>query len=87
MTKQFDASFVRDLLRATQYLHESCQLTHGALNTQSCMISVYWSLKLSDYGLNTVLDDMVLTDALSVHDTSVDGKLLVSNCAKFTHQN
>ncbi|CAM6004052.1 unnamed protein product [Sphagnum balticum] len=42
------------------------------------MISAYWSLKLSDYGLNTVLDEMAFNDVLSVHEASVDGKLLLS---------
>jgi hypothetical protein len=55
-----------------QYLHESCQLTHGALNTQSCMISRYWSLKLSDYGLNDVLDELARKEVLQVDVQSVD---------------
>ena len=90
MTKQFESSFIRDLLRvrirplspqprppfqAMQYLHESCQLTHGALNTQSCMISRYWSLKLCDYGLNNVIDEMTLADVTTAHEPIVDGRV------------
>jgi len=98
MTKQFETSFLRDLLRvgghecrctptrppiqAMQYLHESCQLAHGALNTQSCMISRYWSLKLSDYGLNDVLDELTLADVTTAHEPLVDSELLPS-CTPF----
>jgi len=36
------------------------------------MISSYWSLKLSDYGLNDVLDELVIADVLLAHPPTVD---------------
>jgi serine/threonine protein kinase len=37
------------------------------------MISRYWSLKLSDYGLNDVLDEMTRADVTTAHEPLVDG--------------
>jgi hypothetical protein len=36
------------------------------------MISLYWSLKLSDYGLNDVLDELTIANVLETHPPTVD---------------
>jgi hypothetical protein len=40
------------------------------------MISRYWSLKLSDYGLNIVVEEMTLNDVTTAHEPLVDSELL-----------
>jgi hypothetical protein len=49
-------------------------MAHGALNSQSCFITRYWSLKLGDYGLSDVLAELAHKDLLKFDAPTVDGK-------------
>jgi len=62
------------LLQGVQFLHESCQIAHGSLNTQSCFITHHWSLKLCDYGLNDVLTELAHQNIIKIDAPTVEGK-------------
>ena len=66
LTKDFRESFVRDIMKGVAFLHESCQIAHGSMNTHTCLVTQYWSLKLSDYGLNDVLDEFASRDMIVI---------------------
>ena len=56
------------------YLHDTCQLVHGALTTRSCFVTKYWTIKLSDYGLNDVIDELIQNDMIiPVGERTIDG--------------
>jgi tRNA A-37 threonylcarbamoyl transferase component Bud32 len=58
------------------YLHDTCQLVHGALTTRSCFVTKYWTIKLSDFGLNDVIDELVHNDMIiAVGERTIDGNL------------
>jgi hypothetical protein len=50
-------------------------MAHGVLNSQSCFITRYWSLKLGDYGLNGVLAELAHDDILKFGAPTVDGMM------------
>ena len=62
------------LVQGLQFLHETCQIAHGALNARSCLVSQYWSLKLCDFGLNSVLDELVERDMIVIETDDVESK-------------
>ena len=70
MNPEFTTSFVRDLINGTTYLHESAQMAHGSLNTRSCLITNYWTLKLSDYGLNEVMNELATKEMIQMDEVS-----------------
>jgi len=56
------------------YLHDTCQLVHGALTTRSCFVTKYWTIKLSDYGLNDVIDELIQNEMIMpVGERTIDG--------------
>ena len=59
LTDLFKSAFMRDLSKALVYLHDTLKIAHGQLNTDTCLVSQYWSLKLTDFGLNAVLGELV----------------------------
>lgn len=99
LTKDFTTSFVRDIMKVCagvgassrrehaaqglQFLHETCQIPHGALNARSCLVTQYWSLKLGNFGLNDILDDLAARDMIAIEHDEND---LESKCAN-THPN
>ena len=78
MKTLFSSSFARDLLRACfdilgsidlqgiTYLHDTLQVAHGQLNTRTCLITQYWSLKLSDFGLNDVMSQLATDNEIEM---------------------
>jgi hypothetical protein len=72
-------------MQGVQYLHESCQLAHGGLNVQSCLISQYWALKLSDYGLNDVLDELARQDMVQVQAPTIEGEYVEHTVCQEQH--
>ena len=73
LTDLFKSAFARDLAKALVYLHDTLRIAHGQLNTDSCLISQYWSLKLSDYGLNQVLAELAQRGDLALTPPSANG--------------
>lgn len=50
-------------------------MVHGALNSQSCFVTRYWTLKLGDYGLNGVLAELAHEDLIKFDAPTVDGMM------------
>ena len=73
MTNLFAGSFVRDLMKGLVYLHDSQQIAHGQLNSDTCLISQYWSLKLSDFGLNDVMYELAVRDEVHIALPDING--------------
>ena len=75
LTRDFAESFIRDMLNGLLFLHETCQMAHGQLNPNTCLITQYWSLKLSDFGLNQVMAELAAGSMLTVElPDCVDGE-------------
>ncbi|KAG0228929.1 hypothetical protein BGW42_001882 [Actinomortierella wolfii] len=55
----FKFSFIQDLCRGMEFLHESKIGFHGRLTSMNCLISSRWELKITGYGLNGLLSTQV----------------------------
>lgn len=60
----FQSSIIRDVIRGLEYLHLSHVGFHGRMNTGNCMVDGKWQVKLSEFGLNKIVEPLILTDAI-----------------------
>jgi atrial natriuretic peptide receptor A len=51
----FRMSLIHDIVKGMQYLHNSELSVHGKLRSSNCLIDGRFVLKISDYGLNTLM--------------------------------
>ena len=90
LTKDFSESFLRDIFKVDcvaihkdptqglQFLHESCQIAHGALNTHTTLVTQYWSVRLSEFGMNAMLEDLSSRAIIECEPDDVQGKIATS---------
>ncbi|VIO89452.1 Adenylate and Guanylate cyclase catalytic domain containing protein [Brugia malayi] len=55
----FKCAFIRDILKGLQYLHKSSIGYHGLLSLKTCMIDTNWVLKLTNFGISTMLNELI----------------------------
>nr|CAD2174260.1 unnamed protein product [Meloidogyne enterolobii] len=56
LDEKFHAAFVRDITLGLEYLHLSKVGFHGLLSPSTCVIDRNWSVRLTDFGLATMLE-------------------------------
>lgn len=47
------------IFQGLDFLHNTIHMAHGRLNVSTCHVTQYWSIKLSDFGLNPLLRDFI----------------------------
>ncbi|KAL3990008.1 Adenylate and Guanylate cyclase catalytic domain family protein [Acanthocheilonema viteae] len=55
----FKCAFIKDILKGLQYLHKSPIGYHGMLSLKTCMIDSNWVLKLTNFGISTMLNELI----------------------------
>ncbi|EJD75213.1 RGC/RGC protein kinase [Loa loa] len=55
----FKCAFIRDILKGLQYLHKSSIGYHGMLSLKTCMIDTNWILKLTNFGISSMLNELI----------------------------
>lgn len=51
----FKVSFVEDVVKGLQFLHEGSKIGyHGNLKSSNCIVDAYWRIKLSNYGMEQI---------------------------------
>src|SRR4051812_17368170 len=72
LTIEFQTSFLKGIVKVSSYsiglkhvlyqgldyLHSSLVGVHGALNIRNCLITQYWSVRISEFGMNAVVDNL-----------------------------
>ncbi|CAB3398280.1 unnamed protein product [Caenorhabditis bovis] len=68
LSSQIQGSFLRDILKGLDYLHNSVIGFHGSLTSYNCMVDAHWILKLSNFGVNNLLYKWKAADTISTID-------------------
>lgn len=55
----FRSAFLRDILKGLQYLHKSPIRYHGLLLTKNCLVDSNWVLKLTHFGVASMLHELI----------------------------
>ncbi|KJH46642.1 adenylate/guanylate cyclase catalytic domain protein [Dictyocaulus viviparus] len=55
----FRSAFLRDILKGLQYLHKSPIRCHGLLLTKNCLVDSNWVLKLTHFGVASMLHGII----------------------------
>ncbi|CAG9537059.1 unnamed protein product [Cercopithifilaria johnstoni] len=55
----FKCAFIKDIIKGLQYLHNSPIRYHGMLSLKTCMIDTNWVLKLTNFGISTMLSELI----------------------------
>uniref|UniRef100_A0A914XEL8 Guanylate cyclase n=1 Tax=Plectus sambesii TaxID=2011161 RepID=A0A914XEL8_9BILA len=55
LDEAFKASFIKDVIAGLHYIHSSAVEYHGALTAGACLVDSRWTVKLSDFGLQSML--------------------------------
>ncbi|VDM91327.1 unnamed protein product [Onchocerca ochengi] len=55
----FKSAFIKDILKGLQYLHKSSIGYHGMLSLKTCMIDTNWVLKLTNFGISSMLNELI----------------------------
>uniref|UniRef100_A0A914VYU4 guanylate cyclase n=1 Tax=Plectus sambesii TaxID=2011161 RepID=A0A914VYU4_9BILA len=56
----FQSSFARDVTSGLDYLHRSPVGCHGHLTASNCLVDAHWIVKLTDFGIEDFVDDLML---------------------------
>ncbi|KAL5267604.1 hypothetical protein ACHWQZ_G004597 [Mnemiopsis leidyi] len=64
----FKMSFIFDICKGMQAIHNSPIKFHGRLKSCNCVIDSHWVLKITDYGLRKFLSSYSLVDPLKSED-------------------
>lgn len=55
LDRMFKVSFVEDVVKGLQFLHEGSKIGyHGNLKSSNCIVDAYWRIKLSNYGMEQI---------------------------------
>ncbi|EFO97284.1 CRE-GCY-11 protein [Caenorhabditis remanei] len=58
LDRMFRVSFVEDVIKGLQFLHEGSKIGyHGNLKSSNCIVDAYWRIKLSSYGMEQIRAD------------------------------
>ncbi|CAJ0566463.1 unnamed protein product, partial [Mesorhabditis spiculigera] len=60
----FKSAFLRDIIKGLTFLHKSAIGYHGLLTAQNCLIDANWVLKLTQFGISTMIHEFVNADTL-----------------------
>ncbi|WKY15148.1 hypothetical protein Q1695_000560 [Nippostrongylus brasiliensis] len=60
----FRSAFLRDILKGLQYLHKSPIRYHGLLLTKHCLVDSNWVLKLTHFGVASMLHELIADKVL-----------------------
>ncbi|KAK6061242.1 hypothetical protein COOONC_01089 [Cooperia oncophora] len=60
----FRSAFLRDILKGLQYIHKSPIRYHGLLLTKNCLVDSNWVLKLTHFGVASMLHELVTDKVL-----------------------
>ncbi|KAK2140351.1 hypothetical protein LSH36_1384g00003 [Paralvinella palmiformis] len=65
----FKVSFMTDIAKGMVYLHRSHIVSHGRLKSSNCLVDSRWMIKVTDYGLPTLLSGQLddVSDEDMVH--------------------
>ena len=75
LNSDFINSFTHDLIKGLEFLHLTLKIPHGSLNTSTCLVTQHWTLKLCNFGLNDVVNALLMKDAIVFEKTlDLDGK-------------
>uniref|UniRef100_A0A914XIN3 guanylate cyclase n=1 Tax=Plectus sambesii TaxID=2011161 RepID=A0A914XIN3_9BILA len=55
----FKASFISDIVKGMLFLHSSNIKEHGTLRSSNCLVDNHWTVKLTDYGVNRTITDLL----------------------------
>ncbi len=53
-------------LQGLEQLHNTFHIPHGRLNVRTCLITQYWSVRLSEFGMNPVLEDLCERECINI---------------------
>ncbi|GMR45270.1 hypothetical protein PMAYCL1PPCAC_15465, partial [Pristionchus mayeri] len=59
--RNFRASFIRHILKGLSWIHSSSLRVHGALFLSNCVVDSYWVVKLTDFGLQSLINSKLTT--------------------------
>ncbi|EYC16712.1 hypothetical protein Y032_0032g2450 [Ancylostoma ceylanicum] len=62
----FRSAFLRDILKGLQYLHKSPIRYHGLLLTKHCLVDSNWVLKLTHFGVASMLHELIADKVLQI---------------------
>ncbi|KHJ99524.1 hypothetical protein OESDEN_00505 [Oesophagostomum dentatum] len=62
----FRSAFLRDILKGLQYLHKSPIRYHGLLLTKHCLVDSNWVLKLTHFGIASMLHELITDKVLQI---------------------
>ncbi|GMR29935.1 hypothetical protein PMAYCL1PPCAC_00130, partial [Pristionchus mayeri] len=62
----FKSAFMRDICKGIAYLHKSQVGYHGLLNLGTCLIDANWVLKLTQFGITTLVSTMMREHVVEV---------------------
>ncbi|PAV85020.1 hypothetical protein WR25_04471 [Diploscapter pachys] len=79
----FKSAFARDILRGLQYIHKSSIVAHGMLSVQTCMIDANWVLKLTNFGVSSLIHNFMTDGTLQCTTSIALEELLreIAHCA------
>ncbi|XP_014672058.1 PREDICTED: resact receptor-like [Priapulus caudatus] len=58
LDNSFKLSMIADIARGMEYLHKSILHSHGNLKSTNCLVDNRWTVKITDYGLQSFLMGM-----------------------------
>ncbi|KAF8370680.1 gcy-25, partial [Pristionchus pacificus] len=57
--RNFRASFIRHILKGLSWIHSSNINVHGSLFLSNCVVDSYWVVKLTDFGLRSLINSKI----------------------------
>jgi serine/threonine protein kinase len=56
------------LVQGLDFLHTSPILVHGMLHASNCVVDSHWTVKLTDYGIESVVDSLIKHNEIKAND-------------------
>jgi hypothetical protein len=54
------------IIQGVDQLHNTFHIPHGRLNVRTCLVTPYWSIRLSEFGMNSVLEDLCARECITI---------------------